>query len=74
MPLPNLNSVTSVEEKRLFEEISHGKVVVREEDFSVSSLLLSPFIVYYGEGQGQDHLKGRFSNIGCLGYFVKDRK
>lgn len=51
-----------------------AKVVVREEDFSVSSLLLSPFIVYYGEGQGQDHLKGRFSNIGCLGYFVKDRK
>lgn len=43
------------------------KAVVREEDFSVSSLLLSLFFPY-GEGQGQYHLKGRFSNTECLGY------
>lgn len=49
------------------------KLVVREEDFSVSSLLLSLFSPY-GEGQEQYQLKGRFSNTEWLGYARKRQK
>lgn len=50
-----------------------AKVLVREENFCSSSLLLS-LCFSYGEGQGQNHLKGRFSTTECLGYICKRQK
>lgn len=50
-----------------------GKVMVSKEDFSV---FFTNFISFfsYGEGQGQDYLKGRFSNTECLCYVCKIQK
>lgn len=50
-----------------------AKVVVREECFNFSLLLLSLFL-FYGDRQWQDCLIWRFSITGCLGYVCRRQK
>lgn len=51
-----------------------AKVVVREEDFSVSSLLLSPFLFTMERDKGRIISKEDFLILSAWAMFVKDRK